>query len=41
MLIIKELSRNNNSLDCNFLKINNLQSKLTQEKYHNVEFQSD
>ena len=39
-LINKEVSRVILNLYYDFLKINNLQSKLSQEKYHNVEFQS-
>ena len=40
-LINKELSKMKYIfLEISF-KINNLQSKLSQQKYHNVEFQSD
>ena len=40
-LINKELSQMGLYFYNDFFKINNLQSKLSQKKYHNVEFQSD
>ncbi len=40
-LINKELSKIGYVFIGVYFKINDLQSKLSQQKYHNVEFQSD
>ena len=40
-LINKDLSKMELYFYNDFFKINYLQSKLSQKKYHNVEFQSD